>query len=66
MNKSYAACGQCDTCNQFVEAAGSTPEDAKLLLRHQHGYRRHIFYGMIDTRPINNEEARRIEQRKDT
>lgn len=45
--KLYKASGQCNKCGQYDEALGSTPEDATLLLKHNH--EGHPFQGEIKT-----------------
>lgn len=60
--KLVIAFGTCQTCNQFVQQVGSTAEDAKMLLRHGHGGKKHLWQGPLETRPCDNEEARKIER----
>lgn len=45
--KLYKASGTCNTCGQYDEAIGSTPEDAAMLLKHNH--EDHAFRGEIKT-----------------
>jgi hypothetical protein len=62
MNRLILASGKCYTCNVFLKQVGSSKEDAELLLRHGHGFKKHIFHGELSFSEIDNEKARKIEK----